>query len=362
MAKSKGNLPPDDGSSAPKLTTSERLEPRKATILRAVVWEYVETAEPVGSEILSARYSLGVKSATIRNEMAELLDLGFLKQPHTSAGRIPSDQGYRFFVDELPPAGVIEDSNRSDVQSAASQNDSLVPVLRDTVRALSRLLNLLSVATTVRQMDVIIRTVVISALGPSQALLVIALSNGHVENRLIEVPVGITLTDIGRTNEVLSSLIGKNIRSLIRMKTPTVEDAGAPARLVAIVWSQLRAISRNLTRGKLVTEGEEFLFAQPEFRRDAGALSHLLTELVDGDTLYEAVNPGEGAQTVTIGQENRDAKLQDLSVIRQSFYVGDQEAGVIAVIGPTRMQYNRGISLVDFTAKALTESLTRYLG
>ena len=362
MAKDKNNLPADDDKSVRKVSAKEPLEPRKATILRAVVWEYVDTAEPVGSEILSTRYSLGVKSATIRNEMAELLDLGFLKQPHTSAGRIPSDQGYRFFVDELPPAGVMEDANRADVQSAASQNDTLVPVLRDTVRALSRLLNLLSVATTVRQLDVIIRTVVISALGPSQALLVIALSNGHVENRLIEVPVGITLTDIGRTNEVLSSLIGKNIRSLIRMKTPAVEDAGAPARLVAIVWSQLRAISRNLTRGKLVTEGEEFLFAQPEFRRDAGALSHLLTELVDGDTLYEAVNPGERAQTVTIGQENRDAKLQDLSVIRQSFYVGDQEAGVIAVIGPTRMQYNRGISLVDFTAKALTESLTRYLG
>ena len=362
MAKERKPTPVGEDAVVGKSPSTEPLEPRKATILRAVVWEYVETAEPVGSEILSTRYSLGVKSATIRNEMAELLDLGFLKQPHTSAGRIPSDQGYRFFVNELPPPGVIDEANRTDVQTAASQNDTLVPVLRDTVRALSRLLNLLSVATTVRQMDVIVRTVVISALGPSQALLVIALSNGHVENRLIEVPAGITLIDIGRTNEVLSSLIGKNIRSLIRMKTPPVEDAGAPARLVAIVWSQLRAISRNLTRGKLVTEGEEFLFAQPEFRRDAGALSALLSDLVEGDTLYEAVNPGEGAQTVTIGQENRDSKMQDLSVIRQSFYVGDQEAGVIAVIGPTRMQYNRGISLVDFTAKALTESLTRYLG
>jgi heat-inducible transcriptional repressor len=338
------------------------LETRKATILRAIVLEYVDSAEPVGSEVLANRYSLGVKSATIRSEMSELLDLGFLRQPHTSAGRIPSDTGYRFFVNEIQSPIEVDDSSKVGVREATGQNDTLLPVLRDTVRALSRLVNSMSVATTVRELDVTVRTIVVSALGPSQVLLVLALSNGHVENRMLECPAGLTLTDVGRANELLASLVGKNIRSMTRQKTPSLEEGAPHARLVGIIWNQLRTIARSITRGKLVTDGEEFLFAQPEFRRDAGALSSLLTELIDGESLYEAISPGEGTRTVTIGTENRDKSLHQLSVIRQTFYVGNQEAGVIAVVGPTRMRYDQGIGLVNFTAKALSESLTRFLG
>jgi heat-inducible transcriptional repressor len=339
------------------------LDPRKQTILQAIIIEYVTAAEPIGSEALVQKYKLGVKSATVRNEMAEMADLGFLEQPHTSAGRIPSDLGYRYYVDHLIVTRDLDEVAKSRVKDATDDGDALHILLRDTVRALSRVTHLLGVATTVRDSHITVRNAVVSALGPSQALLVLVLSNGQVENRMIEVPVGLTLEDVGRANEMLSStLAGKDLRYLTRSKTPT--SAGSPAidKLVSSLWTNIRSIARELTRGVLITEGEEYMYAQPEFQRDLMALQLLLEELTESDVLFDAVAPSEQARLVTIGRENKHATMQHLSVVRKSFYIGDQEAGVIALVGPTRMNYDRGIPLVSYTAKALGDSLTKFLG
>jgi len=335
------------------------LDPRKQTILQAIIVEYVTSAEPVGSEMLASKYQLGVKSATIRNEMAEMSELGYLEQPHTSAGRIPSDLGYRYYVDRLIVQRDLEDTAKQRVKGAAGDGEALQTLLRDTVRALSRVTQLLGVATTVRDVDVTVRAAVLSALGPTQALVVLVLSNGHVENRMVECPTGLTLQDVGKANELLASAVaGKPLRSLSRAKGPA--GAGNPAidKLLTTVWSHLRAMSRELTRGLMITEGEEFMFAQPEFQRDLASLNDLLQELTDSDVLYEAVTPTDQSQLVIIGREN----MHQLSVVRHSFFVGENEAGVIALVGPTRMKYDNSIPLVNFTAKALSESLTRFLG
>ena len=342
---------------------SSGLDPRKQTILRAVVVEYVAGAEPVGSEQIVQRYGLGVKSATVRNELAEMGDLGYLEQPHSSAGRIPSDQGYRFFVDRLVVQSAVEPATRQRVREAAEGGDVLEVLLRDTVRVLSRVTQLLGVATTVRDPGVTIRTAVVSALGPSQALLVLALSNGHVENRMLECPGGLTLTDIGAVNEALiRAALGKTLRSLVRAKPPTFGSSPAAEKFVTTLWGTLRTIARAGSRGLMVTEGEEYMLAQPEFQRDLPSFQTLLRELADSDVLYEALAPGEAVQPVTIGKENRVAPMQRLSVIRHSFFVGGTEAGVIALVGPTRMPYDKGLPLVAFSAQALSESLTRFLG
>ncbi len=340
----------------------DSLDPRKQSILRAVVVEYVAAAEPVGSEQIVQRYGLGVKSATVRNELAEMGELGYLEQPHTSAGRIPSDLGYRFFVDRLIVHEPVGESTRQRVRQAADGGDELESLLRDTVRVLSRVTHLLGVATTVRDAGVIVRTAIVSALGPTQSLLVLALSNGHVENRMLECPRGLTLADIGAVNEALArATVGKTVRSLTKAKAPTVVGPAAE-KFMTTLWSQIRTLARKGTRGVMVTEGEEFMLAQPEFQRDFASLQTLLGELADSDVLYEALAPGEAGPPVTIGRENRGAPMQRLSVIRHSFFVGGTEAGVIALVGPTRMPYDKGMPLVAFTAKALSESLTRFLG
>jgi heat-inducible transcriptional repressor len=340
------------------------LDPRKQTILQAIIIEYVTGAEPVGSELLVQKYALGVKSATVRNEMAELSELGYLEQPHTSAGRIPSDLGYRYYVDRLLQQRELEESQKQRVRTVAEDGEALQSLLRDTTRVLSRLTHLLTVATTVRNNDVTVRNAVVSALGPTQALLVVVMNNGQMENRMLDCPPNLTLQDIGKANELLNTAIaGKSLRALSRAKAPG--GAGNPAidKLLGNIWANLRGVSRELTRGTIVSEGEEFMFAQPEFQRDVGLLTRLLDELSESDVLYDALSgPDRGAQVVTIGKEHKQEQLHQLSVVRHTFYVGENEAGVIALVGPTRMRYETSIPLVSYTAKALSDSLTRFFG
>lgn len=337
------------------------LDPRKQTILRAVVFEYVSGAEPVGSEMLTQKYQLGVKSATVRNELADLSDLGYLEQPHTSAGRIPSDLGYRYFVDRLIVSRDPEKATKQAVSDAASEGDVLHDLLRDTTRTLSRLTHLLTAASIVRDANLTIRKAMLSALGPNQALLVVVLSNGHVENRMIEMPPGVTLEQIGQANALLDlNSSGKSLRWFMRNKMPAAPGID---KLYTAVWTALRSISRELNRGSLTTGGEEFLFAQPEFQRDGGALAELLEKFKDSDLLHDVLSaPPEQQTTVTIGSEHKQGELKQFSVVRQSFYVGENEAGTIAVIGPTRMQYDSSIPLVNLAARALSDSLTRFFG
>lgn len=339
------------------------LDPRKQALLKAIIVEYVGAAEPVASEMLVQKYSLGVKSATVRNEMAEMSEMGLLEQPHTSAGRIPSDRGYRYYVDRLMVESEPGQADRQKLVSAAEDGEALQELLRDTTRALSRITHQLSAAAIVGNRSLTIRSTIISALGPHQALLVIVLSNGHVENRLIECPPGLTLDEVGRANEALTaSIAGKPLRAALRGKAPNTAKPVAD-KLLADVWSSLRAIARELTRGTVITEGEEFIFGQPEFQRDVAALTSVLEHLKDTDVLYDAVaGGGDQAQAVSIGRENRHEHLHSMSLVRQSFFVGTTEAGWIAIVGPTRMAYEHGIPLVGFTARALSHSLTRFFG
>jgi heat-inducible transcriptional repressor len=327
------------------------LDPRKQSILQAIVLEYVTAAEPVGSEMLVQKYQLGVKSATVRNEMAEMSELGFLEQPHTSAGRIPSDLGYRYYVDRLIIKRDPSEAERQRVRQATDDGEALQTLLRDTVRALSRVTHLLGVATTVRDTSVTVRNAVLSALGPAQALLVLVLSNGHVENKMIECPPGLTLEDIGKTNEALTATVGgKDLRTLSKIKAPGTLGNPAIDKLMGVLTGTIRVIARDLTRGTMVTEGEEFIFAQPEFQRDAGTWAELLHELTESEILYEALAPGDAVRPVTIGRENRHERMRQLSVVRHSFFVGENEAGVVALVGPTRMRYDESIPLISFTA------------
>jgi len=340
------------------------LDARKQTILRALVFEYVQGAEPVGSELIVQNHNLGIRSATVRNELAEMSELGYLEQPHTSAGRIPSDRGFRYYVDRLIVEQEPDQAVRLQVRQKADEGEVLQDLLRDTTSLLSRLTKMLAAATIVKDHNIVIRNALVSAIGPQQALLVMVLSNGTVENRLIECPIGLTLDDIGRTNEILTQTVnGKTLRTAMRLKNPPQGPSDGQNKFVATIWAAIRATSKDKTRGAVVTEGEEYMVAQPEFQKDVRLLAEVLDSLGDSSTLYDALqHPVEQGKPITIGLENRPDSLVPLSIIRQSFYVGENEAGVIAVIGPKRMPYDTSIPLVSFTARALSEALTKFIG
>jgi heat-inducible transcriptional repressor len=340
----------------------EDLSPRKEQILRAVIVEYVTGAEPVPSELIATKYELGVKSATVRSELSEMSDMGFLEQPHTSAGRVPSDRGYRYFVDRLLVGAPLDKERKSKVKAATDEEDTLQEILRHTTRALSRLTHLLSAAATLRDGEVQVRNAVLTVLGPARALLVVILKNGLVENRVVELPKGTTLEHVGRVNDALATLTdAKTLRSLTKLKAPAIGEHGAD-RLMKAVASRIQEVARDLTKGQVVIEGEEYMFAQPEFLRDAGLMEQLVASLEDDSVIHSALlSDTDKFPAVTIGKEHSAAAMHPLSIVRQTFCVGDEEAGTIAIIGPTRMNYEHGIRLLDFTAVAIGETLTRLL-
>ncbi|MBS1718345.1 MAG: heat-inducible transcription repressor HrcA [Armatimonadetes bacterium] len=338
------------------------LDARQQTILGAVIAEYVASAEPVASELITQKYSLGVKSATIRNELSYLSELGYLEQPHLSAGRIPSDQGYRFFVDWLLRPQEIDAGTRSKIRQSGSDGEAALSLLRDTARSISRASHLMAVATLYRDALVTVRTALVSGLSAKQALLVLALSNGHIENRVIECPEGLSLDNYGEANEILNrTLASVPLRSISRMRAPGASNSQTE-NLLATLWGPIKAVSRDLTRGRVIAEGAEFMIAQPEFRKDVASLTSFLEWFSGSDELYEALaTQGDGAQTVTIGRENRHERMQTLSLVKGVFNVCEVEAGVIALLGPTRMRYEVAVPMVKYTASVLTHTLTRLL-
>ena len=257
----------------------------------------------------------------------------------------------------------LQEATKQQVRGAADDGEALQAVLQDTSRALSRLTHLLTVATTFNDPGLSVRNAIVSALGPNQAMLLLILSNGHVANRMIECPPGLTLDDVGLANEQLASAaVGKTLRLLTKAKAPSAGSLVIDMML-ATIWTHMRSMAREHTRGKLITEGQEFMFGQPEFQRDVTSLVDFLATLTESEDLHEALTtPSEGVQTVTIGREHRHQRLHRFSVVRHSFFVGPTEAGVISLVGPTRMRYDTSIPLVTYTAQALTESLTRFFG
>lgn len=328
-----------------------------------MVIEYVTGSEPVPSDLIASKYELGVRSATVRNEMAEITELGLLEQPHTSAGRVPSDVGYRYYVDRLVAQRTVSLDESSRIRGAADEEEPLRELMQETAKALSRLTHLLSAALTVRNADVTVRNAVLTAIGPDKGLVVLVLQNGHVENRLVDLPTGVTLEHIGAVNELLTTLAaGVTLRQIERSKVPGSGNA-AVDRLGRLCHTALRGMAKDLTRGHLVTEGEEYIFAQPEFLRSPDALASLVRSMEDEDTLISALGaPITGPGEVTIGREHASEAMRPLSMVRQTFYVGENEAGTLAIIGPTRMDYDRNIALLDFTAQAVSQTLTKLMG
>lgn len=333
---------------------------RKQRILRAIVVEYVSTAEPIASDRLVEKYELGVKSATVRNEMAEITELGFLEQPHTSAGRIPSDFGYRFYVDRLIETPTVEVGEGAKIKSAASDEETLRDLVAETAKTLSRLTRSMSAATTVRDANLVLKQVVLTAVGPEKGLLICVFANGHVENRLVDLPLGFTLEELSPLNELVNyRFAGQTLQALGTATSPLV---GIPHRDVALqsILTSIQSIAGELMKGHLILEGQNYIFAEPEFSRNPDAIQSLVAGIENDANLIEAIeqNPGNSS-TVTIGRENVQGEYQSLSVMRQKFRIGDEEAGTIALIGPTRMNYDRNWSYLSFSADAISTTLSK---
>jgi heat-inducible transcriptional repressor len=357
------------------------LDARKQRILQVIVQDYVATGEPVGSHVLMNRYALGCKSATIRSEMAEMSEQGFLRQPHTSAGRVPSDQGYRFYVNRLMPLPVLQEGEASAVRAVVrAASSELDLILRKTCQLLATMTRLPAVATAPDKDDTELRQIFVSPAGTDKLLLVLLFSTGRTENRLVsDAPV--TASDaLALANALNERFSGKTLSALRGLSAsaqtvPVALHAASQAdRWTALTRELIEAVRALADETPLYVEGAHEVFQMPEFR-DVERLSQFLGTLQERAALVElmgraliqrgeeteAANSGSGSGNVqvVIGEENARPVLHPYSVVSAPYYVGSALRGTIGVLGPTRMDYARTSAAVAFMAETVGDLLTR---
>lgn len=342
------------------------LDERKKKILGAVVRDYVDTIRPVGSEELASRHAWGVKSATIRNELAELSDLGYLRQPHTSAGRIPSDRGYRFYVDNLMIAhDVVTDNSTLRENNVSLELDFL---LRQTCALLTRMTSYTSVATPPRSADTDVNQIFLSPAGEGRLLLVIVLSTGQVVNHLVPDITELSGNDIVSLSQALNAAYNNKTLDAIAdagFSPPTAPTEFGPnfrATYVKLEQAIRHAAHQAADEDTVYLEGAGEILRQPEFR-DAAKLGGLLETLQKRTLLFQTLSRALLGPNVAvvIGSENHVATMQECSVVTASYFIGTRERGTIGVVGPTRMNYDRAVPAVSFFARTLTQTLSRHI-
>ncbi len=334
---------------------------RKCRILGAIVHDYVATAEPVGSETLAQRYNLGVKPATIRNEMAAMSEFGYLRQPHTSAGRVPSDLGYRYYVDNLMPTPRLG-SRESGLARQCFDNceTEVEELVQQTCRILSSLTMCTSVATPPKTDAVTVRHVIVSIVSPGKLLVVTVLNTGHVSHRFVEYDGSLKPADV----PALSNLANERLQGA-ESSTVVAQGQGPFPRELAALKDVYGKVVQTVRQALIAAEDDEIymdgagnILRQPEFHQGE-RIAALLNALEQRKALYQVLSKALlGPDVVVIiGSENQLEEMQHCSFVTARYSVGDRVVGSIGVIGPTRMDYRRAVGAVRFMASNLSEML-----
>jgi len=339
------------------------LDERKRRILQAIVDDYISTAEPIGSRTIARKYNLGVSPATIRNEMSDLEQLGYLEQPHTSAGRIPSAKGYRFYVDcLLQPPQISEREVALIQQWYQSKVQRIEQVFQETARVLSRVTRNISLVLAPELKQRKFKYLQFLPLDAQRVILIIVTDTGFLENKIITIPEDTDVHDLQRIanciNDRLAGLVFEQIKSslLQDIKQELLHDA----ELFDMALAMIRETIRSQNQERVYLGGASQLLTQPEFRdvdRVKSLLSILEQERLVCDMLH--AQEGEGI-TVTIGTENKYAGIQDCSVVQATYSIDGHIVGKIAVLGPTRMEYGKVMAVLDFMHRYLEKVLERF--
>lgn len=330
------------------------LSDRRQIVLRALIEEYIARALPVGSRTLVERYNLGISSATVRNELSLLEEMGYLAQPHTSAGRIPTDFGYRAFVDELlsesdPDNG--EDALARELRESASDLDDLMD---RTSQALARFTDCMTLLVPPRILSVDIRLVNLVLLTPQRLLTVIVTEDGQVFDRQMDLPRDYSQDEIGKTQEALNNILVGTSLSLTSDELP-LGASGVHDDLFRMVMAEILACLKDQNAIKAHPLGISHLLGKPEFS-DSSCLMPVLEEL-EGDTmLLRVFNDAAASEepVVRIGHENDSEALSSVSLIANRF--GEAEhSGLILIVGPTRMDYSQVLKAVRAARNVLKD-------
>jgi heat-inducible transcriptional repressor len=337
------------------------LDQRKQILLQTIVDVYVRRAEPVGSEWLAAHHqNLGVRSATIRNELAEMTEMGYLRQPHTSAGRVPSDQGYRYYVDRLLSWARLSAAEANAIRGIGRLTDGDVEgLLTQTCRVLTTLTHLTSVASPPVQEEPRVRQIHLVQMAETQLLLVVVMESGQLLHRFTTVPQRLKPSEVDALSHVLDDLFrAQPLGQPVAVPDTLPEAPGREPALRALVAALQRALREE--DEEFVLEGASHILGQPEFR-DVDKVEPIIRLLEQRKSAFETLHSllVDSRMTVVIGAENPRAEMRECSLVAARYGVGTQMSGWIGLLGPTRMLYERALPAVDMAARALSQALTR---
>ncbi len=343
------------------MASLDQLTEREYRVLEAVIQTYIETAEPAGSQTIARRFGLGVSSATIRNTMGDLEERGYLFHPHTSAGRIPTDRAYRWYVDNLmrsaPP-------NRAEQQTLLTELPTSRSAVEEIVRRAAQVLGVLTqelgVAVAPALDETVLERLELVPVSSDRLLLVFNLRSGAIRTIFVEAPVAVPAEVLARVSQTLNERLAghslREIRATLSDRLRDAADSHEGRQLLNIFIAEGDDILSRATGGEEVLLGSTTLLAeQPEFASN-DRMRHLLALTDRRDLLREALaaRRAEGLN-VTIGGENLDPRLTGFTLVTSSYRAGDLR-GVIGVLGPTRMPYEKIIGLVEHTSR-LVEGL-----
>jgi len=333
-------------------------------ILTAIVDDYIRSAEPVGSRSISKRGDVGFSPATIRNEMSDLEELGFLEQPHTSAGRIPSIKGYRYYVDHLVKPGGVSPVEAVGFRTFfAEKMTEMEQVLQQAATILASMTNYTSIALGPESINHSLKHFQLVPLNAETAVAIVVTNTGHVENRTISLPKGISISDLEKTVHILNAKLAGV--PMMRVTSKLYSEVGEElSRYVDHYEQVMGMLERALPVGdehehRVYLGGATNMLTQPEFK-DVDKIKTILDLLDETPTLSRMLSSAQSGIQVRIGTENEHEAINDCSVITATYAINGQSLGTIGILGPTRMDYAKVIRLLDVVSKDMALLLSRW--
>jgi len=341
---------------------NDTLSERSRQILEAIIDDYIRTAEPVGSRSVTRRHGLTLSPATVRNVMSDLEEMGFLASPHTSAGRVPTDKAFRFYVDSLLQVRAIDPDQQDEIRNRyRGRCRDVGEILKDTSRILSSISHYIGIVIAPRFAADVFRQIEFMQLCDRRILAILVSESGVVQNRIIESDEKLDTEDLVRMSNYLNNLLkGLTISEVKKRIVREMEDE--KVRYDALLSRALKLSEQTLddSSAEVFIEGQVNILEQPEFA-DVEKMKDIFRAFEEKSQLLAILDRCMDAERVNIfiGTENFLSRMNRMSVVTAPYASGPNTLGILGVIGPTRMGYDRVIPIVDYTARILTELLGR---
>ncbi len=338
----------------------EHLTERSRHILEAIIEDYIISAEPVGSRTLSRRHGLSLSPASVRNVMADLEEMGFLTSPHTSAGRVPTDKAYRFYVDSLVGSSRIAREEREEIRKRCSLTGrDIGEVLKETSRMLSSISHYMGIVVAPRFTANVFRHIEFLKLGGKRLLAIFVSQSGTVQNKIIETDEELQFGDLTRMSNYLDDLL-KGL-TITQVKNRILEEMREEKIRYDTLLARALKLSQQTLEGtdaEVFIEGQANILEQPEFA-DVAKMKEIIRAFEEKGqllALLERSMAAEGVQ-IFIGAESHLNRMAGMSLVTSTYVTGKNTLGILGVIGPTRMGYAKVIPIVDYTARQVSRLL-----